>query len=118
MIAITSKLWMNRSDRLPRIGMSRNRHYLKMWMPSQQPQEFSSCIPAAADNPGFHNLTIAYLCIIMHIYAVRRTAPVAFSADFTAESRSALTSAPVRVRSAARKTREKAKEILPSPILS
>ena len=51
-------------------------------------------------------------------YAVRSTAPVAFSAATTAASRISETSAPVRVRSGARKVSVKASEILPSPILS
>lgn len=59
-----------------------------------------------------HNYTVEIF------QAVRRTAPVAFSADMTAALRISETSAPVKVRSSARKVNVKAKEILPSPNLS
>jgi hypothetical protein len=54
----------------------------------------------------------------MHNYAVRRTAPQAFEAINVALSLNTATSSPVKVRLASRKTKVKANEIFPSPILS
>lgn len=101
--------------------MGSNSYGFEMRMVGQYPKKFSASISTRSNDSSFHVSSVAkilYLCNYLHIYAVRRTAPVAFSALVTAASLAAETSAPVSVRSLALKTRVKARETLPSPIFS